>query len=296
MWLHLDIRRRGIVQRLRESPVCGQYRTVRVALRGSSLGEDETVEGAVDKLRGIHWLELSDCGWKSYHFGWLSLPSLQGACPLSCCIRVILTFHLHASDLKTLNIEIPFNHLVPANIRPSFRLRTRTLRPSTTSAALNRTILHSSSSSLLSLTLHLPRGESEAHLDIGVLSSLLVRNRLPSLSLHGAVPGLGPILSTFTSLNSLTLHIYSTNDFAEYDTLLAHLTTPVPSLRLAVAHLVCALDRGFVRDLSERMRGEAWQGVTEVRFLVSRGELEEAAEGTDFLEMCTAKVIVVKSL
>lgn len=192
------------------------------------------------------------------------------------------------ADLKTLIIDIDAadGSVVPQTLQPTFRLRNLTLGEFATSPTLIRTLLASSSSSLISLTLE----DVLPHYIPTIFASLsLVAPSLVSLSLHLPIPGLGPILSSFTALTSLTLYIPADLYLPRYDSFLAALTRPIKVIKVVPEDL----EYPFVRDLTKCLHGKAWRKVTEVGFGASETELEAVLGGKGLLELCEERGIGV---
>lgn len=82
MWLRLVVEDR-MAPRIPASPLGGKYCTARVVLRGDCMGKGERIEGVLENLRGVEWLELSirswSRGWEANSADWQRLPSLQRA-------------------------------------------------------------------------------------------------------------------------------------------------------------------------------------------------------------------------
>lgn len=168
-----------------------------------------------------------------------------------------------------------------------FRLRNLTFATSSTSAALNHALLSSSASSLLSLTLKftLPNDRS------ALISSLpLVANSLQSLTIADPIPGLGPVLSNFSSLYSLTLHVIHFSQLPNYDSFLAPLTRSIDSIKLSVTNFG---DDPSLRALTQSLRGAAGRKVTEVKIRTLGRILEESPWCKELTEVCSERGIRV---
>lgn len=156
------------------------------------------------------------------------------------------------------------------------------------------TLFASSSPSLTSLVIT-PGFDPLVH--SALISSLPLANKIPSLTLHGPMPGgigaeLGPILSTFSSLTRLKFTVCTWDEFAEVDTLLAPFVPPMKALRL---DLLCrTTEAGPGRHpLSERiMTKRSYEGLEEVAVPESRARVE-AAEGGEFLGCCSERGVRV---
>lgn len=278
LWRNVEILSPWMADRMKASPACGKYRTARAVLGMMAfwLNDDgETIGGTLERLRGIESLDLSGYVEEPCDVAWLDLPSLR--------------------DLSNLSSKCKFANVVPAHLRPSFRLRTLTFgEMGASSAALNHALFTSSSSSLLSLTLHplLPD-----HLPALFSALPLLADTLPSLSLHDSFPGLAPILSSFTSLTSLYIYIYNPSEVHTYNSFFTALTRPIESIKLVVgaaASLCCEGWRGrFVPTVTEHMRRKVWRVVTEVRLRASKLEIEATPAGQELLCLCWERNVVV---
>lgn len=293
MWYRLRLYRPGESERITASPVCGKYRTAQVALETIVLGQDETVEGVLGKLQGIERLELSRFRSNLECVGWLSLPSLQRAYPLSRFAGLART-DLSSADLTTLSIDYPGPGIIPPNHLPSFCLQTLTLAGYACSqpTALAHILLASSSATLLTLNLdYNPRVA-----DPTLLSSLhLVANHLASLTLRRLIPGLGPILSSFTALTHIRLNLYSVHDLPECDNFIVALRAPIESFHLWIVYHHFDIDEeGFVPALSQRLGERAWDKVTAIRLYLPWQDVERTGAGKELEELCRAKGIAME--
>lgn len=188
--------------------------------------------------------------------------------------------------MKCLAIHALPLDIVPANIRPSFHLRTLMLgsNAGALSATLTQALLAASFSSLLSLTLVSIEPTCPPSLS-------LIANSVTSLSLHNPIPGLGPPLSSFTALSHLTLHISNDKDVPEYDNLLS--TWSSSTMESLTIVLVYDFLKEEEREFVQAFAGKAWARVTEVVIAFqSPGGPAGALER--FLELCETKGITVR--
>lgn len=191
------------------------------------------------------------------------------------------------ADLTTLSVDVAFEGVAPTELHPPFHLRELELGRSTSYPSIINSLFTSSASSLLSLTLvttHIDEAFERA-----LLGSLpLLAHQLTSLTLHGPVRGLGPVLSRFSALSYIFMYIYALPELANVDALLASLHPPIESLGLFVR---CPLDYAELR--ARIMGNKAWVGLYRVDVQESREELEGSKDGKEWVKLCVERGIEV---
>lgn len=126
-----------------------------------------------------------------------------------------------------------------------------------------------------------------------LLSLTLLNTHLTSLTLHTAIYGLGPLLTSFTSLMHLSFRILTPN-LTEYATLLPTINPPaLETLRVAIGSQHWALVDAFLRALAELVRGMTEKGAMEVEIPVWKEALEGQPAGKAFLELCAERGVAV---
>lgn len=191
-----------------------------------------------------------------------------------------------------MTIHVSFVDVIPAGLRPSFRLRTLTLGSGGSDTAVAHAVAHavlaSSATSLLTLNLvTLPQTQQPSF-----RSSLpLVATSLQSLTVFDPLPALGPVLSSFTRLSSLSLFVRSLSEIAGYDAALTALIRSIESIKLYAS---CALDGPFLRALIQSMRGAAGWMVTRISLEASKPKLEAMVDGCDFIRVCSERGIDIE--
>lgn len=205
--------------------------------------------------------------------------------------------------MRSLYIAAEFlSETIPVDIHPSFHLRSLEFGH-INSASIIYSLFATSASSLISLTLDLNYTIMPTLLS-GLLTSLpLVAHHLESLILKdfAHVPGLSAVVSTFTSLTSLSLHINNTSRLLDTDEFLSHFTPPPRRgfsllLSLWVAHGGdhAGFDEGFGGAVLARLgRSKAWEGLGAVQVRDTQEELETDVRGKEFLRRCAEKGIKV---
>lgn len=170
-------------------------------------------------------------------------------------------------------LDVSCTELSLVGLHPSFHLSRLSLRVSSAvSPAIFATLFATSSASLRTLVLEIPQTPSHT-LFISALP--LLTNSLTLLVLVTFIPGLGPTLTTFTSLKELSLLLHGVEQLPEVDSLLTAISPTLEKLWILVPKLGEGPDEtSLLEGISKRLGKKSWQTLYVVEVAVESEEEE----------------------